>query len=222
MNTIKTKKAYKGMAMEGAIARWYNKNTANDLNRHIGMAKQFTGLIPAGGKVLEIAPGPGFFCIQLAKLGNYQITGVDISKSFVEIARENAARAGVQVAFQQGNASELPCKDESFDFIFCQAAFKNFSQPVEAIAEMHRVLKPGGVAVIADMRSDASAAELDQEVENLHVSGVNKWFTRWTFHNMLVKGAYSVKEMKEMAAHTPFGTCRVEVSGIGFMVWLNR
>ncbi len=81
------------------------------------------------------------------KLGAYQITGLDISKSFVEIARKNAAGSGLQIDFRQGNASAMPFEDETFDFTFCQAAFKNFTEPVKAIAEMYRVLRPGGTSL---------------------------------------------------------------------------
>ena len=97
METIKTKKGYKGVGMEGPIASWYAKITLKDLNRHKLMAKQLVEKILANGKVLEIAPGPGYFCIKLAKLGAYQITGLDISKSFVEIARKNAAEFGLKI-----------------------------------------------------------------------------------------------------------------------------
>jgi ubiquinone/menaquinone biosynthesis C-methylase UbiE len=149
-----TLKAYKGLPMEGIIASWYAKTIFKDLNRHKLMAKQLVDKIPANGMVLEIAPGPGYFCIELAKLGDYQITGLDISKSFVEIARKNAMEAGLKIDFREGNSSATPFEYESFDFTFCQAAFKNFSEPVKAFAEMHRGLKPNGVAVIVDMRRD--------------------------------------------------------------------
>ena len=107
MNNTQVKKAYKGLPMEGLIASWYAKTTLKDLKRHKLMAKQLAEKIPANGKVLEIAPGPGYFCIELAKLGNYQITGLDISKSFVEIARKNAAEAGLKIDFRKG--MRLPC-----------------------------------------------------------------------------------------------------------------
>ena len=122
-----TTKAYKGLPMEGLIASWYAKTTLSDLNRHKLMAKQLADKIPPNGKVLEIAPGPGYFCIELAKLGSYQITGLDISKSFVEIARKNAMKSDLRIDFREGNASAMPFENESFDFTFCQAAFKNFS-----------------------------------------------------------------------------------------------
>jgi ubiquinone/menaquinone biosynthesis C-methylase UbiE len=217
-----TTKAYKGLPMEGIIARWYAKTTFKDLKRHKLMAKQFIDNIPANGKVLEAAPGPGYFCIELARLGNYQITGLDISKSFVEIARKNAAEAGLKIDFRQGNASDMPLADNTFDFTFCQAAFKNFSEPVKAIGEMYRVLRPGGISVIADLRRDAPAAEIEREVQGMGLGPINRFMVKWTFHHILLKNAYSVDEMRSMVARTPFRQCKIDVSGVGFQVWLEK
>jgi ubiquinone/menaquinone biosynthesis C-methylase UbiE len=208
--------------MEGVIASWYAKTTLKDINRHKLMAKQLVEKIPTHGSVLEIAPGPGYFCIELAKLGNFQITGLDISKSFVEIARQNAADAGLNIDFREGNASAMPFKDGPFDFTFCQAAFKNFSEPVKAISEMYRVLKPGGLSVIADMRRDASTADIEREVNGMGLDPLNRYFVKWTFDHMLLKSAYSIEQMKSMVAQTPFGNCRIEVKGVGFIVWLEK
>lgn len=215
-------KAYKGLPMEGVIASWYAKTTLKDLKRHKGMAQQMSGKIPMNGSVLEIAPGPGYFCIELAKLGNYQITGLDISKSFVEIARRNAANVGLKIDFREGNASAMPFQDNTFDFTFCQAAFKNFSEPVRAIAEMHRVLRPGGISVISDLRRDASAAEIEREIKGMGIGPLNRFLVRWTFRNMLLKSAYTVDEMRAMVAETHFGHCKITVDGLGFYVWLEK
>lgn len=215
-------KAYKGVAMEGIIASWYAKTTFKDMKRHRSMAAQMAEWIPAGGKVLEVAPGPGYFCLELAKLNDYDITGLDISRSFVEIARANAERAGVPVDFRQGNASAMPFREETFDFIFCQAAFKNFSEPVEAISEMHRVLKPGGLAVIADLRHDASPEEIDQEIRGMRLNGINEALTRAAFKMMLLKTAYGVDEMRAMVARTPFADAEIRVEGVGFQFWLKK
>ena len=218
MNT----KAYKGLPMEGVIASWYAKTTLKDLKRHKGMALQMSAKIPANGKVLEIAPGPGYFCIELAKLGDYQISGLDISKSFVEIARRNAAEAGRKIDFREGNASAMPFPENTFDFTFCQAAFKNFSEPLRAIAEMHRVLRPGGLSVISDLRRDASAAEIEREIQGMGIGPINQFLVRWTFKNMLLKSAYSVDEIRRMVGQTPFGQCDITLDGVGFQVWLKK
>jgi ubiquinone/menaquinone biosynthesis C-methylase UbiE len=217
-----TTKAYKGLPMEGIIASWYAKTTLKDLKRHQLMAKELVQKIPANGNVLEIAPGPGYFCIELAKLGNYQITGLDISKSFVEIARRNAAQAGVKIDFREGNASAMPFKENTFDFTFCQAAFKNFSEPVKAISEMYRVLRPGGISVISDLRRDAPADEIEREVAGMRLGRINEMMVRWTFRNMLLKSAYSIDEMKTMITQTPFGKSKIDVTGVGFQVWLEK
>jgi len=217
-----TTKAYKGLPMEGPIATWYAKTTLKDLKRHKLMAKQLVEKIPANGQVLEIAPGPGYFCIELARLGKYKITGLDISKSFVEIARKNAAEAGLNIDFREGNASAMPFEDNRFDFTFCQAAFKNFSEPVKAIAEIHRVLRPGGLSVIADLRRDASPEQIDREVKDMGLNRINEILVRWTFDQMLLKSAYSVDEMKAMVLQTPFGNCKIKIDGVGFQVWLEK
>ena len=222
MNNTQVKKAYKGLPMEGVIASWYAKTTRKDLKRHKLMAKQLVEKITANGKVLEIAPGPGYFCIELARLGNYQITGLDISRSFVEIAGKNAAEAGLKINFREGNASAMPFEDNTFDFTFCQAAFKNFSEPVKAIAEMYRVLRPGGLSVIADLRRDAAPEEIDREVKGMALGPINQFLVRWTFDQMLLKSAYSVDEMKTMVSQTPFGECKIKIYGVGFQVWLEK
>jgi ubiquinone/menaquinone biosynthesis C-methylase UbiE len=222
MNKPQAKKAYKGLPMEGPIASWYAKTTFKDLKRHRLIAKQLVEKIPENGKVLEIAPGPGYFCIELARLGNYKITGLDISKSFVAIARKNAAEAGLKIDFREGNASAMPFEDNTFDFTFCQAAFKNFSEPVRAIAEMYRVLRPGGISVIADLRRDASPEEIDREVRDMGLGRINQFLVRWTFDQMLLKSAYSVDEMRSMVSQTPFGTCKIDIGGVGFQVWLRK
>ncbi len=217
-----TTKPYRGLAMEGMIASWYTRSTLKDIQRHKLMAQQLAPKIAAGASVLEIAPGPGYFCIELAKLGDFRITGLDISKSFVEIARGNAAKAGAHIDFRLGNASDMPFPDASFDFTFCQAAFKNFSQPVRAIEEMYRVLRPGGTALIVDLRRDASPDDIAREVDAMGLGMFDRLFTKWTFKVMLLKTAYSVEQMESMIAQTSFKGGKIETGGIGFQAWLRK
>jgi len=117
-------KAYKGMGMDGWIARWYARTREHDLADFREQARAVAGQLSAGASVLEVAPGPGFFAIELARLGRFTITGLDVSATFVEIATANAERAGVSVLFRLGNASAMPFPDHSFDLVYCSAAFK--------------------------------------------------------------------------------------------------
>ena len=114
--------------MRGPIARWYASNAEKRLDQYRAFVQKTLVLNP-GRDILEVAPGPGFFSIELARRGKFRVTGLDISPTFVEIARANAAKPGAAVDFRQGNASRMPFADASFDFVFCSAAFKNFTRP---------------------------------------------------------------------------------------------
>ena len=192
MSTAQQTKAYRGWGMEGWIARWYARNTGKKLEPFRKEAQAIANQVPGGGDVLEVAPGPGFLAIELAKLGSFHIVGLDISKSFVRIATENAEKAGVAVTFREGNASSMPFEANSFDFVYCRAAFKNFSEPVQAINEMYRVLKPGGKAVIHDLRKDASPEAIKAAVKEMDMGWLNSLITRWIFkYSLFLKRAYS-------------------------------
>ncbi len=127
----------KDLGINGAAARWYDKNSRNHRLEEMKLyAKEAASHLHDGDAVLELAPGPGYLSVELSKLGRYKIFGLDISQDFVEIARRNAREAEADVDFRQGNVSDIPFPDNSFDFIICTAAFKNFREPRKALDEM--------------------------------------------------------------------------------------
>jgi ubiquinone/menaquinone biosynthesis C-methylase UbiE len=215
-------KGWKGLGMEGWVARWYTRTRRNDMEHFRSEAAGVAEHLAPDNAVLEVAPGPGFFAIELAKLGRFSITGLDISRTMVEIATENARQANVQVHFRVGNASQMLFPDASFDCVYCSAAFKNFSQPVEALNEMHRVLRTGGQAIISDLRKDASLADIDTYVRQSGRSRFDAWLTTWTFRTLLLKRAYTAADFTEMATQSRFGTCQIEPVDIGLQVRLRK
>jgi len=215
-------KGYKGIGMKGPIARWYSKVTFNDLEQFRALARRMSSELEQGARVLEVAPGPGYFAIELGKLGKYEITGLDISETFVEIARMNAKREGVTIDFQHGNASSMPFADNSFDLIVCRAAFKNFSAPVEALREMRRVLRSDGRALIIDLRRDASKQEIDAYIEEMKVGNMNAAFMKVAFRAMLLKRAYTRDEFARFAEQSGFQRYDVLQAPLGFEVWLYK
>ena len=172
----------------------------------------------SGSDVLEVAPGPGFFSIELSKLGDFRITGLDISRTLIGIAQQNARNAGAAIDFRLGNAAAMPFADESFDFAYCSAAFKNFSEPVKALDEMHRVLRSGGEAVIGDLCRDTTLDQIDSYVKNSGRSRIDAWMTKWIFRHVLLKRAYSEGDFVRMARQSRFGACRTKVSSMGIEV----
>ena len=218
----KAQKGYKGLPMEGLIATWYARNTRSRIEEQRNLAYRIAERVPARGRVLEVAPGPGYLSIELAKLGKCEVTGLDISETFVKIERQNAAEAGVKVDFNHGDATTMPFDDNSFDFAVCVAAFKNFTQPVLALNEFHRVLKPGGTALIVDLRRDASIKDIDDEVKNMKLNALNAFFTRFTFRQVLLKNAYTRGEMDALVARTNFKHCDIQISFIGMEICLKK
>jgi ubiquinone/menaquinone biosynthesis C-methylase UbiE len=208
--------------MEGVVARWYarQRGSAIQMAAYRNQAAQLTDGLPSGAEVLEVAPGPGYLAIELARLG-FHVRGLDISRSFVEIARDNARQAAVNVTFRQGDAASLPFAAESFALVVCQAAFKNFARPGSALDEMHRVLRSGGTAVIQDMRRDASGADIDQEVRRMGLGRLNAFMTKQALR-MLRRRAYSPAQFERLVADSAFRTCDIHTEGIGMEVRLTK
>jgi ubiquinone/menaquinone biosynthesis C-methylase UbiE len=215
-------KAYKGIGMEGPLAKWYAKITRNNLEEFQALARRMSGGLPPGASVLEVAPGPGYFSIELAKLGPYRLSGLDISQTFVEIARSQAREAGVEVDFRRGNAASMPFADNSFDLVVCRAAFKNFRDPVGALREMGRVLKKGGKAVIIDLRRDTPVEEIDAHVDKMRVGKLDSVFIKVTFRAMLLKRAYTRADFERFIAESRFEKFEIAPGPLGFEVTLYK
>jgi ubiquinone/menaquinone biosynthesis C-methylase UbiE len=215
------RKPYKGIGMEGMIATWYAKNTGKAIAEYRTLAKRIADGLRPGDSVLEVAPGPGYLAIELARLGGCRLAGLDISRTFIRMARENAARSGVKVFFQEGDVAAMPFAGDSFDVIVCRAAFKNFSDPVGALQEMYRVLRPGGWALVLDMRNDASGKSIKDEVAKMQLSRIDAFLTRITL-SALRKRAYSKLDFERMARATPFGRCGIREEPLGFEVTLTK
>ena len=99
--------------------------------------------VTAGQRVLDVACGTGVVAITAARAGA-KVSGLDLTPKLLERARENAAVAGVDVDFVEGDAEALPYPDASFDVVLSQYGHMFAPRPAIAVREMLRVLKPGG------------------------------------------------------------------------------
>ncbi len=220
--TSTTQKAYVGMGMEGSVARWYEKTTRRDMEEFRKLAARLSALMPNGGDVLEVAPGPGFLAVELAANPALRVSAVEISKTFVEIARKNATEAHVTANIVQGNAADIPFADASFDLLVCRAAFKNFAEPVKALKEMRRVLRPGGKALIIDLRRDVSMKEINRYVDSLGLNFFSRLFTSLTFRFMLLRRAYTVQGFQQLLSGVGFSHTEINTNAIGMEIWMEK
>jgi len=209
--------------MEGFTARWYAKQrgSGSQLRTYRQQARELTDALPDGAEILEIAPGPGYLTVELARLGRFHVTGVDLSRTFVGIATEYARQQNVDVIFRQGDAESLPFPDASFDLTVCQAAFKNFGQPVVALDEMYRVLRPGRTAVIHDMSHESTPTDIEAEVKGMDISRLNGLFVRRTLGLLRLRAA-SEARWRELGSLSRFRAAEISRYGITTEVRLTR
>jgi ubiquinone/menaquinone biosynthesis C-methylase UbiE len=222
MTTIAMPKPHGDRPIKGLVAKWYAANTAEMMKEFVDLARRFAGELAPASSVLEVAPGPGYFCIELAKLGPYRITGLDLSPTFVKMASQKAADAGVNINFIQGSASNIPLPKESFDFLLCRAAFKNFADPVGALREMCRVLKPGGRAVIIDLKHEASPDEIDRALDQMKSSRFNRVMNKLIFRHFLLKSAYTRTQFEHMLGQTNCSRFEIAESDLGFEISMSK
>jgi hypothetical protein len=109
-----------------------------------------------GSQVLDVASGRGRTARLLASEFEAEVTGVELSPESVDAARTEAEAAGLDglLRFVPGDAAALPAPSRAFDAVICECALCLFPRKSAAVAEMRRVLRPGGVVAISDVTAE--------------------------------------------------------------------
>lgn len=120
-----------------------------------GIAANAAAVAPAGARVLEVGCGPGRLSIALAQRG-FDVTGLDLDPAMIERAGFNAERLGEdeerRPAFLVGDVASLAFADESFDLVVSTLSMHHWADVSAGLAEIGRVLRPGGRALVWDLR----------------------------------------------------------------------
>lgn len=151
-----------------ALGRVFKGLTGPGMEEEIRMARLLLGL-SRGHSVLDVACGPGNFTRAFARtVGEDGLAvGIDASETMLARgARDNAAAGLTNVALVRGDATALPFEDAGFDAVCCFLALHLFDDPFGALAEMRRVLAPGGrIAIMTSIRRQVAPALLKPVVE---------------------------------------------------------
>ena len=102
------------------------------------------GRDPRGMSALDVGCGGGLLAEEFARLG-CAVTGIDPSAPSLATARAHAARSGLHIEYRAGVGEALPCDAASFDIVYCCDVLEHVNDVDGVIAEIARVLKPGGV-----------------------------------------------------------------------------
>lgn len=102
------------------------------------------GFAPRGSRVLDVGCGGGLLAEELARLG-CEVAGIDPSRESLAAARAHAATGGLRIEYRQGTGEAIPFPDACFDLLSCCDVLEHVADLPRVIAEIARVLTPGGV-----------------------------------------------------------------------------
>ncbi len=100
--------------------------------------------VKPGQRVLDVGCGTGVVAVTAAR-AKAMVSGLDLTPELLEVAKHNSSLAGVEVEWREGDAEALPFDPATFDVVLSQFGHMFAPRPEAAVAEMLRVLKPGGV-----------------------------------------------------------------------------
>jgi ubiquinone/menaquinone biosynthesis C-methylase UbiE len=163
----------------------------------------FLPYLKPGFRVLDAGCGPGTITLGLARtVAPGQVVGIDIEDSQFANAREQAERESLYVDLRRASIYELPFDNESFDAVFSHAVLQHLSDPIAALAELRRVLKPRGVigiragdmgGILVDAESDGPAKGFAAYLSNREKDGGDPFLGR-KLPRLLRKAGFKVEQ----------------------------
>ena len=153
----------------------FNTVRMNELHGEISgrWVAELNGLLPKGRSldVLDAGTGTGFFAVLLAREG-HRVTGIDLTPTMLEAARETAEHFNVKASFLQMNVQETTFENESFDAIVTRNVTWTLPDPEKAYREWHRLLRPGGILLNFDANYADNVRHQNQKESWIKPDGV--------------------------------------------------
>lgn len=173
------------------------------LGRRLGRRLGYT----AGVSLLDVGCGRGGPSVDLARRFGFDVTGVDLVGHNVTLARQNAARAGIDADFLVGDAEALPIADDSVRAAVVVDAAQYVADKRALLAELARVLEPGGVVAISDLLATPSAdpATVERFTDAWDMAPLA---TLGTYRTAAADAGFSARRFEDLTRHSVgrFGT----------------
>ena len=148
--------------------------------------------------VLDAGCGPAVLTKTLLDLG-HRVTAVDVSEKMIEIAREIVGSGNDRISFHLADVVDLPFEDASFDMIFSRNVVWTLPEPVKALTEWRRLLKPGGRLGVID----------GNWYYHYYRSRIKRWWA--DISNLTYKVRSGFKPGQKLAAHYAFDLATTHV-----------
>jgi SAM-dependent methyltransferase len=162
--------------------------------------------LPPGARVLDVGCGPGRHAVELAKAG-LAVTGVDVSRKFLDLAADRARAAGVSASFFEVDARRMPFDDE-FDAVIsiCQGGFGLMGKDdALVLRRMTEAVRTGGVVVVTafsalyEARHPREGAGFDADAGVVHERTIVKDERGGDHEVDLWTGVYTPRELRLLA-----------------------
>jgi ubiquinone/menaquinone biosynthesis C-methylase UbiE len=163
---------------------WYISNTLSFLKTWVNFS--------ASDRILDIACGTGEFeRLIINEHPAQQIVGIDISEEMLAVAQQKLY-SYPNISFQVGSASALPFPEQTFDVIVSANSFHYFDDPIIALAEIKRVLKPDGKVIILDWCKDFLLCRGLDIALKWFDPAYQQCYTQQEFHNFLTSANFNI------------------------------
>lgn len=208
-----------GIPFPGTV--FYNWVSAKDIfqNHYERVAEDVAKFCPSGD-LLDIGTGPGWLLLRIQnKLPAMRLTGLDISPSMVDKARSNMVEAGQEKAIEiiEGGAADLPFPASSFDCVVSTGSIHHWKDNPASLNEIHRILRPGGCALLYDLVSNTPPPVLREARREFgHLNILLLWL------HAFEEPFHTVKDFGNLAEGTAFENSAHDFVGVMCRIVLKR
>jgi ubiquinone/menaquinone biosynthesis C-methylase UbiE len=168
--------------------------------------------LPETGRLLDVGTGSGLqLQVIYEMMPGLELFGLDLSSAAIQVAHKNLR--AIDVDLRVGSIEQTSYPDGFFDVVTCNASMSYWRDPVSCFDEIHRILKPGGTAVLFEPQQDVDIDEVVATIRtNLADEGplrrwaaatLNRFALRWG-HKLGLK-LYAVAQVREMVGRSRFG-----------------
>ncbi|MFF0456595.1 class I SAM-dependent methyltransferase [Nocardia africana] len=190
----------------GGFEAWFYDRTVAGavLHSQAGLVDTLLADVAIGGSVLDVGCGGGHLALALARrCADVRVVGVDLSPDQVERARHRAGALGERVRFRVGSATRLEFPDDRFAAVVSVGSIKHWPDRRAGLAEMMRVLRPGGRLTVLEIDRGCSFEAARRFVTRMNAPAFARPPLLWHFRTYVAGQGLDIDEARDLAADLP-------------------
>lgn len=183
-----------------ATARSYDQDTGMGIHPELLTAILHQMETLSGpNSILDVGCGTGRLLAELQARPKVNLAGLDISANMLAISRQ---KLGANVDLRQGDSEAIPWEAASFEVVCCTMSFHHYPNPGRALAEMRRILKPGGALLLADITLPAPVRQAVNLLLPLLSTGDRHFYSRAEILGLLEQARFQAPAWQQINAST--------------------